>query len=175
MYGKVGSWIEDREPYKNCRVYGVYWHKDGRSRVVVIFPDGKKKTVSYPKFLIEVKIGRFLEPDETVDHIDGNPRNNDYSNLRILRRSEHAKVEAKRLKRMKFKCPMCGKIFWLSGSRLHHAISNRKRGQAGPFCSKSCAGKYGSFVQHGKMKKLEIKEIEPKYYTWKELEKLSKL
>ena len=108
-------WIETKEPYKDCRVYGVYWNKDGRSRVAVIFPNGKKKTVSYPKFLMEVKLGRFLEKNETVDHIDGNPRNNDYSNLRILKRDDHAKVEVKRLKRMQFKCPMCGKTFWLSG------------------------------------------------------------
>ncbi|RLG01693.1 hypothetical protein DRN58_01225 [Thermococci archaeon] len=168
-------WIETKEPYKDCRVYGVYWNKDGRSRVAVIFPNGKKKTVSYPKFLMEVKLGRFLEKNETVDHIDGNPRNNDYSNLRILKRDDHAKVEVKRLKRMQFKCPMCGKTFWLSGKKLHDAIWNRKRGKVGPFCSKSCAGRYSNFVQHGKMKKLKIKEIKPKYYTWKELEKLGEL
>ena len=51
-------WIETKEPYKDCRVYGVYWNKDGRSRVVVIFPNGKKKTVS--EVFNGSKVGKIL-------------------------------------------------------------------------------------------------------------------
>ena len=163
-------WLEKRKPYENCKIYGVYWGKDGRSRIIVIFPDGRRKTVSYPKFLMEVKLGRFLKKDETVDHIDRDPRNNNYSNLRVLKRKEHARIDAKYLKPQKFICPMCGKEFELSGTKLHDAIDNRRKGKAGPFCSKSCAGRYGRLIQLGRIKPLPVKLIKREYYRLKDKE-----
>ena len=41
----------------------------------------KRITLSYPKYLIEVHLDRYLEKEETVDHIDGNFLNNVISNL----------------------------------------------------------------------------------------------
>ena len=34
-------------------------------------------------------VGRELLPDEVVHHIDGNPKNNNPSNLKVMTRSEH--------------------------------------------------------------------------------------
>jgi hypothetical protein len=44
--------------------------------------------------LVEIKLGRKLEPDEEVHHIDGNHQNNRMDNLAVLTASEHAKVHA---------------------------------------------------------------------------------
>jgi hypothetical protein len=67
------------------RVYGPYLRKDGRKHVVIRCPAGQSRTVSYPKWLMEQKLGRELDPDlETVDHVDGNFLNNSTENFQIL-------------------------------------------------------------------------------------------
>ena len=65
------------------KVYGPYTRKDGRQHVV-LYESGVPKTVSYPKFLLEQKLGRSLNADETCDHIDNDYTNNDVSNLQVL-------------------------------------------------------------------------------------------
>lgn len=48
--------------YKNCKIYGPYRKKqDGREHVVIIYPDGRKSSVSYPKFLVENRRGKYLK------------------------------------------------------------------------------------------------------------------
>ena len=47
----------------------------------------------------------------------------------------------------KFICPTCKKEFELEGRKLKDATQNQKRGKAGPFCSKRCAGLYGKMIQ----------------------------
>jgi hypothetical protein len=45
------------------------------------------------RLVMEQEIGRYLEPGEVVDHIDGNPSNNDPSNLRLFAsNAEHLRV-----------------------------------------------------------------------------------
>jgi predicted RNA-binding Zn-ribbon protein involved in translation (DUF1610 family) len=148
--------------YDNCKVYGPYDRKDGRQHVIVIFKDGSRKTVSYPKYLVEKRLDRYLTDDETVDHLDGDP-----SNLQVLSRSEHIKLDVKRLNVQQFPCPMCGEEFELVGPKLSKAIQNRKQGKSGPFCGRSCAGKYGAEVQNGRMGSLDVEEIDPEYSTLK--------
>lgn len=133
--------------YKDCKFYGPYNNSgDGRLRCVIVFPNGKKKTVSYPKYLMEVHLGRYLEIDETIDHIDGNFLNNDISNLRVIDRKQHAIEDVVRNKDMTVKCTYCGQEFTIKGSKLHER--NRKdRHQSGYFCSKQCSGKYGQKIQ----------------------------
>lgn len=152
--------------YKQCRIYGPYRRKDNRQHVVVIFPDGSRKTVSYPRYLTECRIGRILEEDETVDHIDGDFNNNEPSNIRIVDRSTHAGDDAKRYKEQSFICPECQAVFKLIGKKLHDAVVNRQRGKAGPFCGRSCAGRYSKRVQMG-AKPLKPVEIDVTYTTRK--------
>jgi hypothetical protein len=79
--------------YGECKVYGPYTSKkDGRTRCVLTFDNCKRKTtVSYPKLLLETSVGRKLDKDETVDHIDADHTNNHIGNLQILTRVENAK------------------------------------------------------------------------------------
>ena len=128
--------------YENCIMHGPYTGSDNRERVIIIFPDKNRMTVSYPKYLMEKHLDRYLDPDlETIDHIDSNFNNNDLSNLRILTRVEHCYLDAIRLKPQMFTCSMCNTNFTLSDRRLHDAFQNRLKGKSGPYCSKSCAGK----------------------------------
>jgi transcription elongation factor Elf1 len=149
--------------YEYYTIYGPYTRKDGRQHVI-LYKDGKRRTISYPKFLMEQHLGRQLEEDETVDHKDCDFTNNDLDNLRVIERAKHASEDAKRLVEQAFVCPECGKEFSLSGKKLHDAIYNRKRNRPGPFCGKPCAGRHNAKVQRG-MKPLEVKQIIPEYTT----------
>lgn len=66
--------------------------------------------VYYHRHVASLKIGRWLNKDEHVHHIDGNKVNNSPENLDVLTPSEHATLEAgKKKKPLKF-CSVCGEI-----------------------------------------------------------------
>jgi hypothetical protein len=123
------------------KVYGPYTRKDGRQHVV-LYKDGMRKTVSYPKYLLEQKLGRSFLPNEICDHIDNDHTNNCLDNLQVLTRSDNAR-KAMALKPAElghFTCPVCNSSFT---KRMRNVRSNLKQGKSGPYCSRSCAGKGG--------------------------------
>ena len=145
------------------REYGPYKGKDGRLRLVLVFKDKTKKSISYPKYLMEKHLNRYLSENETVDHIDGNPLNNDLSNLRVLDRSEHCKNDVVRNKDVTTTCIYCGKEFTISGNSMHNR--NRKdKNNSGYFCSKECSGKYGSEIKNQKREVKPVENIKPEKY-----------
>lgn len=128
-------------PYETAKIYGPYLRPDGRQHIIAVYPDGSRKTTSYPKYLMEVHLGRYLLPTETVDHIDRDFTNNSISNLQVLSKETHSRLDAKRLASVVVKCQICGFDFTLEGNRLHNAYRSKARGNSGPYCSRSCAGK----------------------------------
>ncbi len=55
-------------------------------------PNGLKYILEH-RYVMEQHVGRYLEPQEVVHHIDNNPLNNDVSNLRLFaNQSEHMKI-----------------------------------------------------------------------------------
>lgn len=149
-------------PYKNCIIYGLYTSKkDGRKRIVAKYENGIKKTISYPKYLMELHINKYLDEDDTVDHIDGNIKNNDISNLRILKRKEHCKQDVLRIKDIVVKCSYCRKEFTIKGNKIRYRnrhVSSKNL----LFCSKECTGKYGAMIRYGNNRNKLQKSILPK-------------
>lgn len=77
--------------YENYKVFGPYVRKDNRKIVILqSLEDSKLKTVSYPKFLMEQHLGRYLTKDETVDHINADFTDDRIENLQILSRAKNA-------------------------------------------------------------------------------------
>ncbi len=148
--------------YQNFKVYGPYKSKkDNRLRVVLVDNITKnKQTISYPKYLIEIELNRYLAENETVHHKDGNPLNNDLSNLIVLDRNEHIKFDAVRRLDEILICQWCGKEFLLEGKKLYQRSRKDRPDKSNSFCSKICIGKYGKHVQISKIKfdKIHIKE-----------------
>ena len=66
-------------------VYGPYKSRNGRQVVVLIGEDGKRKTMSYPKYLMQQHLGKDVG-DLTTQHKDGDHQNQDLNNLELLPR-----------------------------------------------------------------------------------------
>ena len=143
----------------------VYEPNKGDGRILA-YIKSMKCVVSYPKLLMAVHLGRDLDDDEEVHHIDKNPLNNDLSNLVVMTKSEHAKLHGEE-RRIVFEdnvmiCPICGKKFIWTAHRQQNAYRNSLRSSKkinaamGPFCSKHCSGQYTRMVQDGKIQKYEL-------------------
>jgi len=137
----------------------IYLGKDGRRRVWKTYPDGTKKITTYSRHLMEEKLGRPLTKDETVDHIDRNKSNDVIDNYKILSKSKHAEEDALRVRMVEITCISCGTKKKKRAADVDHAAKENK---AGPFCGKSCAGRYGAEVQNGRRKKLPAQPRIPK-------------
>ncbi len=150
-------------------VLGPYFRKDGRKHIVLNNSKakykevGKTKTISFPKALMEVHLGRKLLPDETVDHIDRDKTNDELSNLAVCSRSAHCRRDSLRVRVAEVPCAYCGILFTPSKSQRNKQSAEKIKVVAGPFCSKKCAGRYGQEVQMGR-KRLGRTAIKKEYY-----------
>ena len=150
----------------SSKTYGPYKRKsDGRWVILVQDnDDGKFKTKSYPKYLMEQSLGKDLG-DLTVDHWDSNVDNNSLDNLRVIERAEHSRQDTRRVEPVKLKCSMCQKEF----ERLPRLLRDKhKKGAKGVFCSRQCSGKYNRLSQLGRVDILPVQDyVESKYYKAK--------
>lgn len=138
-------------------VYGPYTRKDGRKIIVLYDGKNKRTTKQFARIKMEVFLGRKLTNGETVDHIDRDVKNDKLNNLQVLSREEHSKKDAIKRLDIKANCVLCGKEFVLTKNQ----VNSRAKSKAGPFCSKTCSGKYGSSISNGnsKIKRSDIKII----------------
>jgi hypothetical protein len=96
------------------------------TRVRLIHRGGKR--VRAHRWIMEQELGRKLQPTEHVHHIDGNPLNNDISNLMVLESAEHMRLHKQRYPDTK-PCANCGTEFTVNPRK-------RKRHKT---CSEKCA------------------------------------
>lgn len=125
----------------------VYECKDGRSRVYI---KETQQVVSYPKYLMEQKLGRKLRDNEQVHHKDENPLNNDLDNLEIRLLGEHQRQHSTKYFDKEVACQWCGKKFLWTAKQQNMFYKNKKRRNTlvdNPFCSRRCAGKYNKSIQ----------------------------
>lgn len=158
---------------KKTEVYGPYTNSRDREFVILVDKDGNRKTKSYPKYLLEQHLGRELDPnEETVDHVNYNRKDNDISNLEIIPRKEHSRLDTRRVKLVKLNCVLCNKEFERSPRDIRDKAS---KGKSGPYCSKSCAAKYGRALALKKIDKLPAQTpIKSEYYRLKIEQKKNK-
>lgn len=147
------------------KVFGPYKRKDGRQIVVIIENNGKRRTVSYPKWLMELQLGRRLDINETIDHWDSDFNNNNLDNLKVIDRVEHSRQDTRRVKNIKFDCAWCDKEFERSPRLIR---DKSKKNKAGPFCSRPCAGRYSRMLQLKLIDKLGPQPmVDSEYYKKK--------
>lgn len=95
----------------------------------------------YPlhRVLMENTVGRILESNEVVHHINEDKSDNRIENLQLITRSHHTVLHMKKDSVITARCPVCSAEF----SRKTHRYNDKKR-QATlglPCCSRSCAAK----------------------------------
>ena len=144
---------------KQYRVYGPYRRKQDKRKIVIVYAGVTRIGKQYAKVKLEIKLGRILSKAEEVDHIDGNFRNDKFSNLQLLDKITNAKKDVLRRKDIKVKCAWCDSKFVIRRSQR-----NQNKNIAGPFCGKSCSGKYGAYIQNGGNKKKRNKVKKTTYY-----------
>lgn len=98
---------------------------------------------------MEIKLGHKIEKGYDVHHKDGDFTNDNLDNLELIEEHKHKSEHArKNIDDIEFICPECGKIFMANADRqrdIRHNQGSEKK--AGPFCSKSCAGRYSRRIQ----------------------------
>lgn len=136
----------------NNTEYNVYQCKDGRVRC---YNKETHKVTSYPRLLMEQKLGYPLAADEDVHHIDGDKTNNNIDNLEVIKHDLHDKKHAlENIKSGKWKspssfedkekiCPICGNSFIWTGKQQYEKyklLKYRKKANNEPMCSRVCVG-----------------------------------
>lgn len=132
--------IEILPPYDTDYNKAYLVTSQGRNSVCLYNSETKKRhTVSYARYLMSTHLGRFLDKDEHVDHIDNDKSNDVITNLQILSQLENNRKQARlRGKKMvKYQCPVCQKVFSIRKG-LSHLVSTNKKSVS---CSRSCGGR----------------------------------
>lgn len=107
------------------------------------------------RVVMENHLGRLLNADEVVHHIDGNKKNNSIDNLQLFTREEHAKLHAHTQghKMVSLQCPWCNKIF---NKPRRDSFLVKKNKLMCTCCSASCRGKLSREIQlHGITNKMQ--------------------
>lgn len=114
-----------------------------------VVPDHPRATkrgyVLLHRVVMENKLGRLLEKNEDVHHVNENKKDNSPDNLEVRlhgehsshhRRLEHPDGETK----VSYICANCGKVF-------ERAVRQGKeqKGYKNSFCSRRCNGQYNGF------------------------------
>lgn len=125
-------------------VYGPYIATNGRKFVVKIYPDKTRYSQWYSRYLMEMHLGRQLEPHETVDHINGDSTDDRIENYQIMSLEDNIDKSLVRFdSTINYQCVWCGSIF----KPTRHQRGARAEKKAGPFCSRTCTGQYGASVR----------------------------
>lgn len=116
---------------------------------------GNSGKVYLHRHVASVSLGRWLNSNEHVHHIDCNRQNNNPSNLQVLSNDEHNKIHHPS-PLQDIECPNCNKIF--KQSEVNQI-----------YCSTSCS--YSSKIRDKSITKELLEELIPKM-SWVALGKL---
>lgn len=98
------------------------------------------------RLIMEKYIGRKINDNEQVHHIDGNPKNNNINNLQLLTQKEHMQLHNKlKTKYININCGYCNKQITIRKKYYDWKIKN---GQKKFYCSRQCIGYSRKFNQN---------------------------
>lgn len=104
----------------------------------------KNNYVLLHRIVVENHLGRILNKNEIVHHIDKNKKNNNISNLEVTNQADHARLHGleQGRKMCELKCPQCGMIFVRYKNQTHLQKNSNYT-----CCSSSCRGKLSRYIQ----------------------------
>lgn len=127
--------------YPEYKEVYFYIHSKNYREYVTFSPKIGVYTALVARVKLEIKLGRRLVGDETVDHEDNDPFNDNFDNLQVLSMADNQRKLRNKKPLKKRLCTHCSKLFELSQNTINKA--NRK-GRDYFFCSKSCANYYAT-------------------------------
>lgn len=107
------------------------------------------------RVIMENHLGRLLNANEVVHHIDGNKKNNNILNLELMTREQHTSEHSRQKGHWiaKLKCPWCKKVFY---RRKRQTFLSKKNKLNCTCCSRSCSGKFSRYIQlHGETNEMK--------------------
>ena len=146
MYNRnVAKILPADAPFIGHRIYGPY---EGGSRgtrriVAIIRPDGSKTSMSYGRYLLCVKEGRWLGSGEEADHVDDDRLNDHPDNLQALTGVANRQKTARGPAMVTLTCPGCDREFERERRQTHLV-----KGGTRTFCSRTCRSRTGAREQH---------------------------
>lgn len=129
-------------PYSERWTHGYFvTDVDGRCKIVLYNSSEDRTSTLYSRYLLSVKLGRFLESYENVDHIDDNPFNDDPGNLQILTRADNTakKNHLRGQSWVELSCPVCNTRYTRRKNQSH-IVKDKEY----DFCSRQCIGRFRS-------------------------------
>lgn len=137
--------IAAEHPFSDYWLYKVWHEKEGRyqANLVLISDTSKRTTISYARYLMSVKLGRLLNKNEHVDHVNNIKSDDSIENLQILSPEENKKKQENHYRQhnkimLDLVCPCCGEKFQCSARNYRYRT---KLGKTNFHCSRSCAVK----------------------------------
>lgn len=135
------GYIELQHPYNTRWDKGkVIINRDNRRMVLLTGGSSPNTTTSYARYLMSVKLGRFLDDDVHVDHKDDDKTNDNIDNLQLLTSESNNQKEAERHRIHDViyhtcNCTNCGKEFILNDRQMKMKL---QAGTKHLFCTKEC-------------------------------------
>ena len=137
----IGANVEIKleKPYSSLWSKGyVVINPEGRETLILYNSHKDRSSTQYARYLLSVSLGRFLEKEEHVDHIDGEKTNNSLSNLQILSLEENNRKTHKK-PNVTLNCPVCKVVFKRTRTQLRgrlHKVENHEI-----CCSRGCGSR----------------------------------
>ena len=130
------------------RRYGPYPTKSGHLFWIDVHDNGTRSSVWVHREMLEQHLGRKLTQDEVVHHVNEIPDDNRIDNFEIKTRAAHTRDHCAPAEVVEFWCAECGELGFQLARNVKH---NRKQGKAGPFCNRTCSGRYSRRAQLGRV------------------------
>ena len=125
--------IELEFPFSEKYKRGYITTAKSGNKLVILYNSGSdKSSVSLARYVLGVKLKRWLTPDEQIEYIDGVDTNFDPDNLRIKVISPEDKKRV--TKYITLKCPGCGNTF---EKNIDIYRNNERKGKQN-FCTYTC-------------------------------------
>lgn len=151
--------IDLEEPFKSLWKHGyLVTNKEPRRNVILYNSNRDRTTISYARYLMSVHLGRLLDKDEIVDHINGNKlddRLENYQILTVIENNRKGCIENGRVEKLvRFICGSCNKEFIKPKCNTHLTIKSKKS----DYCSRSCGAKASHHKKPSKIVEIFKKE-----------------
>lgn len=140
--------IKLEEPYKSDWRFGyLVTNRENRKTLILYNSQKDRSSTQYARYLLAVSLGRYLNDEEEVDHIDGDVTNNNLNNLQILSKWENV-YKSNKLPDVHLQCPVCAVKFTRSRKSLRGKLERAANNLI--CCSRSCGGRFGHLNRKSK-------------------------